>query len=52
MHLDIQEHFFDEFSDTISLDQTVAVWKHIVFYQKKWNNFFVVYVVVFIVGDY
>lgn len=38
MHLEIQDHFFEEFPDDVSLDQTVALWKHIVFYQKKWNN--------------
>ena len=38
MHLEIQENFFKEFPDTIRSDQTVAVWKHMVFYQRKWDN--------------
>ena len=33
--LDLPAQFFDEFPDSITLDQTVAVWKHIVFYQER-----------------
>ena len=29
------KHFQDEFPDSITLAQSVAVWKHIVRYQKK-----------------
>ena len=29
------KHFWDEFPDSITLSQSVAVWKHIVRYQKK-----------------
>ena len=29
------KHFRDEFPDSITLAQSVAVWKHIVRYQKK-----------------
>ena len=34
-HLDVEEHFYDEFPESITLDQTVAVWKHIVEYQER-----------------
>ena len=33
LHLPAQ--FLEKFPDSITLDQTVAVWKHIVFYQEK-----------------
>ena len=34
-HLGIEVQFFDELPDSINLDQTVAVWKHIVLYQAN-----------------
>lgn len=34
-HLDVEEHFYDEFPETVTLDQTVAVWKHIVEYHER-----------------
>ena len=34
-HLDMEDHFSAEFPISITLDQTVAVWKHIVHYQKE-----------------
>ena len=34
-HLDMEEHFSKEFPGTITLDQTVAAWKHIVQYQER-----------------
>lgn len=34
-HLGMEERFYDEFPDSVTLDQTVAVWKHIVLYQEK-----------------
>ena len=33
--LEIEEHFEEAFPNTITLDQTVAVWKHIVSYQEE-----------------
>lgn len=34
-HFDIEDYFKDEFPESVTLDQTVAVWKHIVLYQKS-----------------
>ena len=34
-HLDLDPQFFDKFPASITLDQTVAAWKHIVVYQDK-----------------
>ena len=33
--LDLPAQFCDEFPESITLDQTVAVWKHIIFYQER-----------------
>ena len=33
--LDLPAQFFEDFPDSITLDQTVAVWKYIVFYQER-----------------
>ena len=34
-HLEMDPQFAEEFPDTITLAQTVAVWKHIVDYQDR-----------------
>jgi hypothetical protein len=34
-HLDVEGHFYQEFPGSITLDQTVAAWKHVVDYQKE-----------------
>ena len=33
-HLGIEDHFYKEFPESITLDQTVAVWKHIVVFKE------------------
>ena len=33
-HLGIEGHFYKEFPESITLDQTVAVWKHIVLFKE------------------
>lgn len=34
-NLDLPAEFEDKFPGSITIDQTVAVWKHIVHYQEK-----------------
>ena len=34
-HLEIEEDFQNVFPESVTLDQTVAVWKHIVRYQNS-----------------
>ena len=34
-HLGIETHFSTEFPDSITLNQTVSVWKHVVLFQEN-----------------
>ena len=37
-HLGIDQCLLKKLPQSVTLSQTVAVWKYIVFYVKKWNN--------------